>query len=493
MDPHSKKNKICRDRFNLLHMSHSALHAVSVMARKGELPEIQNRKEINEAINAPCQRLTPYGPVLTTVKLQGVSGSMADLEISNPLALIWAAAQTKYFSKLLLETQSVRPSSPHKPWSLVLYADEGKVGAKMKFDNRRNMWNVFVSFVDFGAHALAKEEFWLPLAVARVLDLEEISGGISQVFKELLKMMFGSTGFHLGHSGVFVELKGVQFSIYAVLGIVLGDEAALHSIWLCKGSSGTKACIECMNALGRDADMSQYVTDEDVMQPYNKLLHIGKCKRHSAETIYQITDELATTKATQTNAMFLERQTRLGFTWNNDSLLADVFLRNARLVDPSKQNMYDWSHNVLQGVFQKALLVHSDQDSGAKRTGMGWGPARSHDGHPNVSQWMALALQNWRFETWHHRGFQCQADCERQRGQNYQVLPVGGSQHPYRHCPLVTQNFLNHHTRSCCFWSRGHAGSCSCQVFYPTVHIDLSPLGRPQAENQGEYCQGCNT
>ena len=65
-----------------------------------------------------------------------------------------------------------------------------KPGNKMKRDNRRACQNIYISFFDFGGAALSKEDFWLTSATLRVCDLKYVEGGLSQVTKQMLKLMF---------------------------------------------------------------------------------------------------------------------------------------------------------------------------------------------------------------------------------------------------------------------------------------------------------------
>ena len=78
----------------------------------------------------------------------------------------------------------------------------------MKRDNRRACQNIYVSFFDFGGAALSKEGFWLTIATLRGCDLKYVEGGMSQVTKQMLKLMFNIAGYNLRDSGISIQLHG---------------------------------------------------------------------------------------------------------------------------------------------------------------------------------------------------------------------------------------------------------------------------------------------
>ena len=354
MDRAAKRSKLNAFRFSLPQMSHRALHAICKASRAGELPEITQRSEIKAAVDEAALQSTPYGPVVVSIDLQTVDAVPISVEVSHMLALLHAAAKSKFFAKIVWETHCISPCSFHKPWSLVIYSDEAKVGNKLKYENRRSLENVYFSFLEFGADKLAKEEFWLPACTLRSLSLDKVCGRMSQLVGEILKLAFDNNGHHLRNAGVCLELPGGQtLTVFARLACVLADESALHAIWLCKGSSGLKCCIECMNVVNRDWQHASFIEDADIYKAYNKVHSLDDCVPHTTETIQAVMDALAAAKLVLGQEAFNEKQTMLGFTSNPFGILEQPSLKS--VVDPCSQNCYDWAHNILQGVFQKTL------------------------------------------------------------------------------------------------------------------------------------------
>ena len=356
MEPDCKRQKLNKLRFSLPHMSQTALVAVCKAAKKGDLPEISQRSDVQKASEAVAKQVTPYGPICCNVVLHTIQppDGTINLEVANPLAFLVAAAKCRYMAKLLLETYRKTPCSPIRPWNIIFYADEAKVGNKIKFHNRRSVQNIYISFIEFGAAALSKTEFWLPVSTVRSLDLVNVDGGMSQLSAEILKMAFDVNGHHLENSGIVLVLKcGRTFVLYARLGLVLADESSLHQIWYSKGSGGVKSCVNCRNIIGRDCNLAQYVTDADFFKPYNKVRRIEDCVPQTTESMAEIIADLVASKPILTKAEFGEKEIRLGFKFCKYGILQQPQLHN--VVDLSKQNTYDWAHILLQGVFQKTL------------------------------------------------------------------------------------------------------------------------------------------
>ena len=72
--------------------------------------------------------------------------------------------------------------------------------------------------------------------------------------------------------------------IHAKLGMLLGDETALHAIWQCKGSSGTKACCVCMNIVGSWHAVDE-IGDGHFLKDMCDVMRLSDCVSHTKETI----------------------------------------------------------------------------------------------------------------------------------------------------------------------------------------------------------------
>eukprot|EP00959_Pyramimonas_sp_CCMP1952_P237024 4953485-Pyramimonas_sp.AAC.1 len=73
---------------------------------------------------------------------------------------------------ILSRACSESPSSPSRPWGLIIYSGEAKPGNKLKSASYRALQNVRMNFVDVGARALAIEDTWLTIVSAASVDVE---------------------------------------------------------------------------------------------------------------------------------------------------------------------------------------------------------------------------------------------------------------------------------------------------------------------------------
>ena len=101
---------------------------------------------------------------------------------------LWKNCSNDYLRKLVAQKK--------KPWRIILYADEVVPGNVISYDNRRKVWVVYFSFMEFGQIRLQAEDAWFCALAARSSDLQDVSGGISQVMAGVLKFfspLWGTT------------------------------------------------------------------------------------------------------------------------------------------------------------------------------------------------------------------------------------------------------------------------------------------------------------
>lgn len=360
MDRDSKLRKLNTFRCSLPHVSNSALATLLARARAGDLPVLSRRNDISDARDANVLQNTPYGRLIESVDLVAYPAGTVTVEMVNPMANICLAAKTRYFSELLRVTFARRPPSFEHPWKLCLYADEAKPGAAMKQDNKRVLQNVYWSFLDFGAAALSKEDFWFTACTVRSFDVNKISAKMSQLVAKVLKRFFSTTGNNLRFGVHFTLPDDTALKIFGSFECMLADESALHGIWYNMGSSGVKCCVECWMIVNKHWEGAEYLTSEDELKPYNKVLDAKDLKLHTKASVTAIMHDLQAAKAERpfNQGEFHKKETRLGWKYDPHSILCDH--ESASIVDTSAHNCYDWSHNVCQGIFQLVLWLVLD-------------------------------------------------------------------------------------------------------------------------------------
>ena len=112
-------------RYSLPHMSQSALAATlrELSLRPLEAAGIK-RDDIRKARSATAFQATPYGPLISDVKLTLNTGEEKAIAYCHPLAMLSVAAALPTVSKLLRQTLQRKPSTPTTPWRLCIYSDE---------------------------------------------------------------------------------------------------------------------------------------------------------------------------------------------------------------------------------------------------------------------------------------------------------------------------------------------------------------------------------
>ena len=355
----AKLQRLTDLRRSLPHVSASALAAVLAEVRESGLPDGGSRWDLAQASEQVLTQPTPYGSVLDQVKMATTSGKQASLLVGNFPAMVWRAFHDGgRFTELVRRTMAQHPSMPDKPWSLALYADEVVPGNPLSNENRRKIRVVYMSFLEFGAVELSKEDNWFTFAVVRSKILNGMAAGIGQLFKQILHKLFGPQAEHdLSLAGLRLEGDEGAVHLWAVPGMFLQDGAAHKSTWHCKGDAGTKLCMLCRNLVSETSEL----TDEDGAKILTcSLVHEDDMDFATSDDIRGAVRRLAGHADSDTKAMFAKRQQAVGFTHQPHGLLMDPTLDN--LVHPATQFVHDWMHGVfVNGIFQTVIyLVFED-------------------------------------------------------------------------------------------------------------------------------------
>lgn len=180
-----------------------------------------------------------------------------------------AARDNKWFGDLLSSSLKKYTPTVCSPWRLVIYHDEVACGNVLKADNQRKATAFYFSFLEFEL-SLRDEDSWLCLAVVPKKLLQQCEGGISSVFKEIVRLFFhGSSNFS---SGILVHFDAAQPTLLvARLASFIADESALKSTLCAKGSAGSKPCLQCKNIMAKGTlpsfDRTQYLKDITCADP----------------------------------------------------------------------------------------------------------------------------------------------------------------------------------------------------------------------------------
>ena len=250
-EPPSKVARLQSMRHQLPYMSQRALAAVTKELRDAPLEGSADRRTIRKARDSFAAQMTPYGTLHQKVTLEKTSGGAIDVEFLAPLAwLHTACASAAPCSNLVAQSLRNHPSTHQRPWGMIVYSDEVSPGNQLLSDNARKVQVVYFSFREFGAAALADEEAWWVACVVRSTIVNSLLGGMSALIGAFLKLSFDPAGHNARTAGVALRLHGGELArVWYTFAFTVADESALKQTWRCKGASGTKPCLLCMNVV----------------------------------------------------------------------------------------------------------------------------------------------------------------------------------------------------------------------------------------------------
>ena len=347
----SKLRRLDAFKRKLPYASESALVAILNEIENYGIPELHSRKDFYDA---KIDKLddTPYGKMILSLDVQGISGPMQISNI-NPLALLWKAYNQGGQWKQLVERRLLEiPSTFECPWEIILYADEVTPGNSLAAENRRKCWVIYLSFKQLGALTLQKEGAWMCISIQRSSIVAKISAGISQVYAALLKTMF-CDGFDMRTGIRFTDEHNISKRVFFKLGGFLQDGDAHKKLWHVKGDAGTRFCALCINLIARNSRLAASMDDEcglvcDGLEYTNIFLATDS-------DIKGTQDRLRTNAASMTKSRFATFEQACGFNFEKSGILQDPQLKDIVLL--VSHFIHDPMHALLSsGVFNTCMF-----------------------------------------------------------------------------------------------------------------------------------------
>ena len=193
-----------------------------------EILEQSSRSSIKRARDAAVDFSSLEGRLLRRLHIAYEDDPTIGLEFTyvHPVAmLVHASNHCTAFSQLLAEQHRNNPSSPDKPWSLILYSDEVMIGDPLsKAKGSRKVQALYWTLKELGPDAMACEQAWMPLTVLRA-DVIRPIGGLSVLTRFLMDTFF--------HDGLDIG-KGVKCKnmlLFGKIGMVIQDyDAVKHML-----------------------------------------------------------------------------------------------------------------------------------------------------------------------------------------------------------------------------------------------------------------------
>ena len=216
--------EVCSLRGSIPFISQSALAALCRHARTHGMPDLSRRDSIRDGRNSLCSALH------SVVNVSGVN-----IEVAHPHRMLEAAlGQSQYFRDLVTNRLAAMPSTPERPWHIIMYSDEITPGNQLAHRNRRKAQALYWSFIEFGPW-LSDERHWFTVALVRSQRLPSLS----ELYAKIVELMVGP------HNMWYCSAHDV--SLFAKFSVNIGDEAALASTFQSMGASGLKCCCLCQN------------------------------------------------------------------------------------------------------------------------------------------------------------------------------------------------------------------------------------------------------
>lgn len=338
MDRASKLQKLEAVRRKVPAMSKSAMAGLLKEIEASGLPELKGRRHIKEATEHSVCQHSAYGPMLQTVTVEGLDGCPVQVLLANFFSLLQAVWTVSDSFRALVQ----RSTSSRQALKLVYYTDEINCGNPLAADASRKLWAVYLSFMDFKAHALSKEQSWLPVTVMRSKAVANMPGGASQLAAVVLRSIFRHD---FVDPSVGFQLKAPDGTLHRLrfeLGAFCQDGQAHKMLFSVKGDGGTRCCALCNVVANGSVDneatvvMSQ-ATAEDQLQL--------STDSSFAQSIVTLVEK----KATLSKANFALWEQACGLVWNEHCLIYQPDL--CKLVKPVSQ----WCHDFMHAFFVKGI------------------------------------------------------------------------------------------------------------------------------------------
>ena len=152
------------------------------------------------------------------------------------------------------------------------------------------------------------------------------AGGPGALWKLIMDALsLHHTGHDMSTAGVALDMvDGTTAHIWIDLQVVVADEAPLHSVFACKGSSGVKTCPLCANIFHYKCDRGPVAKETAKIAQHHALHGFDKLVLHTPASVDAIIAQL---HANVGRPHSEDYQTRVGWNWVPCGAMADDKLR----------------------------------------------------------------------------------------------------------------------------------------------------------------------
>lgn len=191
------------------------------------------------------------------------------------------------------------------------------------------------------------QELWFEVLIVRTTVVDQIRGGLASLFGALLDLFFAQDH-NLRLAGVRLPGDAEALHAFFSLHCVVADEAALHAMYACKGSSGLRPCLLCKNVFNRRNQREVLQHDTTGVAVTHDCTEWDALRLHSTGSLRAVARRLRQEgEAGGPQSALDELQTRLGWTFVPESVLFTD--RWMSIADPSRHVAFDYMHCWLVG------------------------------------------------------------------------------------------------------------------------------------------------
>ena len=323
-------------------VSQSGLVAVLKHVRDHGLPDSISRRAVKRERDKALPADTACGPLWMSVRIEMCNGAHKEFPVLSPMAMLsLQAAECAGFAEFLWGKLQQHRNSQSNMWDLAVYMDEISPGNALKVSNERKLVSFYWSVCQF-EDALGAEPLWFHLASVRASFVKNMKCGVSQLFRELIKVFFISPTD--ASNGVMLRVGNFgRHMFFARLGLVVGDEVALKQAWSFRGAAATFPCFLCQNLVSWSSGLADH--DHTGTLVSSATTSLGQIRAHSNDSLSEAADMLTQQKPLITKTAFTTLEQSLGLTYSPEGALwcKEIyhFMRDG---GPIGITQYDWMH-----------------------------------------------------------------------------------------------------------------------------------------------------
>jgi len=276
---------------------------------------------------------TPYGELFGVLEVVGMDEKSCKINFLNPFAFLWHVASTcEHIARFLTDCLAM------KCCRLAFYCDGVKPGNVLRPDKGRSFEAFYWTILELPSWFRARVQVgWFPFAFIERSVVDNIAGGMGHLARLVLETFFPvdplSPNFE---TGILLKCGGQEHLIRGRFGCWLADERALKDVVSCKGSSGYKPCVCCMNVVGRT-----------IPSAGGNLVHytspnVSAFVKQTEETLAHMARDLESKSSGLSKARFGELEKFYGIGYNPHAIL---FHPRCRALAKFPDSVFwDWMH-----------------------------------------------------------------------------------------------------------------------------------------------------